>query len=315
MADIEERRGWRASTVVFAALFAVFLVLSGGLGYLYYQNQSKIQSLSTQLGSTEAQVQNLNSQVSNLDASNSVLIDQLSLYKSSFPLLKAAWLCDGGSTTAFELTNVGNKSIIVPASGVRVLAPNGTQYMPTPGHQVTLYVHSSGTCSGGLSSPGTQTSVVVPAGGNAWIEITDTSLLGLGASGNYIVTFDHVTTSDGKGISVDPVWISWTQPSPPGIVLGYVTFPATDQQGLVFLTNNSPYFLYLTGASLTYAGTTCSVTVTPPWPFALESGRAWQWGYSSGDPCPGTAASTGESFSGYVTISNGQQIAFTGTFQ
>jgi outer membrane murein-binding lipoprotein Lpp len=312
--NLGDEKGWKASTVALAALFLVFLVISGGLGYLYLQDQSKIQSLSSQLDSVEAQVQNLNSQVSNLNAENAGLSSRLSLYESSFPLLKAAWTCNGGSGIAFELTNVGNQSITVPASGVRVLAPNGTQYMPTPGHQVTFYVYSSGTCVGGLSTPGTQTSVVVPAGGNAWIEITDTSLLGLGASGNYIVTFDHVTTSDGKGVSVDPVWIGWTQPTPAGIVLGYVTFPATGQQGLVFLTNNSPYFLYLTGASLTYAGASCSVSVTPPWPFGQDSGRAWQWGYSNGDPCPGSPASPGEQFAGYVVVSNEEQVAFSGTF-
>lgn len=314
MEDVGNHGNWKGSTVALAIFVIVLLIGTAGLGYLYLQDQSRIQSLSTQITNLQNQLDNLNSRLSNLEGQNSALSNQLSLYEKNFPVLKASYTCNAGMGIAVTLTNVGNQSVVVPASGVRILAPNGTQAFPTPGNHMTFYVFSDNECLG-ATSPGNQTTVTVPAGGTRYIEVTDTSLAGLGQTGNYILTFANVTTTNNQRVLVSPVWISWTALFPYGIVLGYVSFPASGQEGMVFITNNSPNFVYLDSASLAYGSSSCSVSASPPPSLSQGEGRAWQWWYSNGDPCPNSPASAGESFSGLVALSDGHEIAFNGAFQ
>lgn len=272
--------------------------------------QAQVTSLNSQVSHDTTEIDNLNSQIS----SDATEISQLSLYQKTFPVLQASYTCDAGMGLGVTLTNVGNQSIVVPAFGVKVIAPNGTQDLPTPGTHMSFYVFGQSQCLG-TTSPGNQTAITVPAGGTRYVEVTDSSLAQIGQTGNYILTFANVTTTSNQSVTASPVWISWVEPSPAGFVLGQVSFPATGQEGYVFITNDGPNFVYVNGVSLSYGGSGCSQSVTPPKDLPQGAGLSFQWTYSNGDPCPNSPASVGEAFSGFVTLTNGHQIAFNGAFQ
>ena len=90
-------------------------------------------------------------------------------------------------------------------------------------------------------------------------------------------------------------------------------FKLGDSQGFVFINNNSNVPIYITGASLSYAGGGCSISF-PPKPMYQGEGWAIQWSYTGGNPCPNLMAKNGASYTGLVNLSDGRQIPFSGTF-
>lgn len=215
MDEPKASRNWKKSTIGLVCLVILLLVGTIGFGLLYNQDQDSIRTLTRQVDSLQFAAQSLNSLFSSLQTEEANQTSYLSLYEKNFPVLRPVLTGLGGSDICLELTDVSPQALIVPASGVKVIGPNGSQYFPTPGHQITFSVFSTNECLGS-TIPGNQTSATVPSGGTIWIVISDTSLEGLGASGNYILTFNGVTNTSGAHITVDPVWISWTAPSTGG---------------------------------------------------------------------------------------------------
>ena len=164
------------------------------------------------MDSLQGAAQSIDSLILGIQAEETNQSSYLSLYEKNFPVLRPMLTGFGGSDICLQLTDVGSQSLAVPAAGVKVIGPNGSQYYPMPGHQVTFFVFSANKCLG-TAGPGNQTSPTVPSGGSIWIVVTDTSLKGLGPSGNYILIFNGVTETSGKHVVVDPVWISWTAPT------------------------------------------------------------------------------------------------------
>jgi outer membrane murein-binding lipoprotein Lpp len=320
MEEPPRQRQWSGSLV--GMVTVVILLLAGmvSLGIVYEQDQSKIQTLSSQVSDIQTQLSNLQSRNSNLQAQNSNLSTYLSQYEKTIPLLNVASTCNP-SDPILTLTNFGSQPVTVPASGVKVLSPNGATYLPTPGTRLTFQVFSTDICIlPSLSSSTSRTSVTVPPGGEAWISIDELSLLWLAPQGNYVITFSGVTTASGGQVSVSPLLVSWT--GPPVVSISYTSFTASGPTGQIFIQNNEQYedaTVQPYQVTLSYGNASCSESYYPPPFIAPRSGYALTWTYSSGYPCPNTQATNGEAFSGNVMFSYGLngtfELLFTGSFQ
>jgi len=321
MDEPAKRSRWSGAPVVMIALVVLLLVGTISLGAIYQQEQSKIQTLSSQVSDFQTQLSNLQSQNSNLQAQNSNLSTYLNNYEKTFPLLNVASTCYQDSLPILTLTNFGSQPVTVPASGVKVLAPNGSTYLPTPVTQPTFLVFNTDICLLPSSfSSTTQTSITVPPRGEEWIEISELSLLWLAPHGNYVITFSGVTTTSGGQVSVSPLLVSWT--GPPLVSISYTRFTASGLTGMIFIQNNVQYedaAVQPYQVTLSYGNASCSENYYPPPSIAPGSGYALTWTYSSGYPCPNTQATSGEAFSGNVMFSYGLngtfELLFTGSFQ
>ena len=293
-------------------LLAGAISLSG----LYLREQSKVQTLSSQVSEVQTQLSNLQSENSNLQSQNSNLSTYLSQYEKTFPVLYVTWACGSASDPILALTNFGSQNITVPVSGVTVVGPNGSTYLPTPAVQLTFSVFNYDLCiSPPMSIPlqSNQTSVTVPSEGEAWIQIDELSLLWIAPPGNYVITFSGVTTVSGGQISVDPLPIIWTGPST--LSISYTRFTVSGPTGEIFVRDSSLFAAQPYQATLSYGGASCSVNFTPPPSIAPGSGQELMWTYSSGNPCPNTQAKSGEAYAGSVVFSTGFELLYNGTFQ
>ncbi len=162
-------------------------------------------TLHNQIASLQSQLENLNSRMSNLAAS------LLSAYEKNSSVLKVSQTCTAGlfplGGISLIFTNFGNESVIVPASGVKIIAPNGTQAFPTLGKSIAFYgFPSKSTCDSVFTPIVLQSTVTVPAGGTAWIDIGEPYI----SNGYYILTFANVITATNQQVSVNPVWINYS---------------------------------------------------------------------------------------------------------
>jgi len=102
----------------------------------------------------------------------------------------------------------------------------------------------------------------------------------------------------------------------PPVSVTSVSFPASGSSGRLTITNIGPGQVVALGpVQLNYAGGSCSFIVSGNGlPIAGGSSSAIVFNYGNGSPC-GSPAMSGGSFSGYVTLSDGEHIPFSGTFQ
>jgi len=316
MEEPAKRRRWSGFLVAMVGL--VILLMAGmiSLGILDQQEQSKIQTLSSQVSYAQTQLSNLQSQNSNLQARISNQSTYITQYEKMFSILMIAWTCTSDSDLILTLTNFGSQAVVVPASGVKILAPNGSTYLPTPAIQITFHVFNANVCLAPPSiSATTQTSVTVPPRGEASMSIAEASLLWIAPSGNYVITFSGVTTASGGQVSVNPLLISWAGPVPSRISISYNRFSISGPAGTIFLQNKGWGIAQPYQATLSYGNVSCSENYFPTPYIAPGSGQALMWSYSSGDPCPNTQATSGEAYSGTVLFSSGTELLYTGTFQ
>ena len=300
------------------AVAAVAILLKGVilLSGLYLQEQSEVQTLSSQVTKLQTQLSNLRSENSNLQSQNSNLSTSLSQYEKTFSALNVAWTCTFGSELILTLTNFGSQNVTVPASGVTVVGPNGSTYLPTPAVQLTFSVFNHNLC---ISPPTSillqskQTSVTVPPEGEAWLQINELSLLWIAPPGNYVITFLGVTTANGGRVSVDPLPISWT--GPPTLSISYTRFTVSGPTGEIFIQDGSLFAAQPYQATLSYGGASCSENYSPPPSIAPGSGLGLAWSYQGGNPCPNTQAMSGQQYSGSVIFFTGFELLYTGTFR
>ena len=312
--DPHERSLWKVAAAGLLVLAAVLCIGTLAFGLRYAQDQTQVQTLSGQLLTEQSRIQSLSSELRGVSAESNLAVRDAGAADNS--------LC-------MSVTNSGAENITVYASGVTVLAPNGSRYWPGPGHQVTFYVFPYSLpftdypeClpahpPGGRDSPGNRTSATLSPGEEVWIGVTDASLEGLGPSGNYILLLSNVTSVDGKGVAVEPIWIPWTAPSPRGLFLTSYNISASGREGYdypFFLLNNSSQFVYMENVTLSYGSTTCTSSSSENKAIFQNMGLAWEWSYTGGDPCPNSPAQPGTPYSGSVTLSSGRVLRFGGVF-
>src|SRR5947209_5557981 len=147
--------GWHTSTVGLVILVTALLLSTVGLGYISFNDASSMKSQSTEISNLQNQVNQLNSLTASLQAQNAVLQSQnsalnatVAAYASAFPQAIDRLNCMAGSGFAFQITNLGSASFTVPASGIRILGPNGSKVLPILGSKFGMAVYNSGECIG-----------------------------------------------------------------------------------------------------------------------------------------------------------------------
>jgi hypothetical protein len=102
----------------------------------------------------------------------------------------------------------------------------------------------------------------------------------------------------------------------PPVAVTSVSFPASGANGRLTISNiGSGQVVALGPVQLNYAGGSCSFNIMGNGILiAAGSSTVIAFNYGNGSPC-GSPATSGGSLSGYVTLSNGEQIPFSGTFQ